>query len=125
MFQCLTENSFNVGVGKGIIDSFSITAVFNKLGLFKDSKLMRYSRLCHIKEVSDIADTHFGFEEDENDSGSGRIAEHLKQFSYIIEDLLIGDNVTDLINNFLMDLTIFANILEIFFHNNCSNHTYE
>ena len=108
MFHSFGNDDMNMIVGKGIIYCFTFLAVFYEACLFKNSELMGYCRLGHMKQFGYIADAHFVFHKSIKDLYAGGIAEHLEQFGKVAKVLVARQRGNDLVQDIIMYTGIFT-----------------
>ena len=76
------EQQLHMIVIQRIQDGFSRTAGFDKMNLPEMFKMMRNSRLCHVHDFREIADTQIGKQQRVDDFQSRRIGETLEYFRH-------------------------------------------
>ena len=81
------ENCADMGVIKGIIHLFSLSAAFYKSCGFKNGKLVRNGALAHFKKIAKTANAHFAFGKGGKNADPWFITENLENLRGFFKDL--------------------------------------
>ena len=101
-------NHSDMVICQGIKDGFSLSSVLYELVLLKDAKLMGHCGLGHIQDFCQIADTDFGFKQDEQDADSGRVCKNFEQICQIIQFFLVRHGLIYDLQKVFMDFLTFT-----------------
>jgi hypothetical protein len=107
MDQSLREKRCHVVIVQGIIHNLTVFTIFDQLGLSKRPQLVGNSGFGHTQQSGNIANAHFGVNQGANYPYPGGIAEYLEQFRQIQEGFLVRHDLSDPVDDFLMnDITV-------------------
>ena len=78
VFDTLQDDVVDMIIIQGIVDGLAVAAVFDQLGVFEETKLMRDGGLVHLQEFADLGHASFLFKETIEDADPGGIREILE-----------------------------------------------
>lgn len=106
MLKALVDNPVNMVVCQRIEHRLSVPAALDKLRLLENPKLMRNRRLRHIKQLCNVADTHFRLKQHKQNPDPRRITKYLKQLRQIIQIIVIRQHSPDRLHNLIVNSTL-------------------
>ena len=101
MLQALIDDCKHMGVQQGIINGFSVPAVFDQAALFQDAELMGNGALGHAQFRCNVINAFFFVHQGVHDLKPGGGSEYFKQFCKLFKFVLINESSFFFLNNMI------------------------